>query len=102
VRKSACRDLCGGCRVTWTNSFDDEEDKFIDVIHLPQTAETKTKSIESQLIQRTGDKFRWIAEDASLNPVGTINTFDCERSHGTFKYAVAVGKHLEEMDLQQK
>jgi RimJ/RimL family protein N-acetyltransferase len=74
------------------DSFDDEEDKFIDVIHFPQTTETKTKWIESQINQRMGDKFRWIAEDANLNPVGTINTFDCERRHGTFKYAIAVGK----------
>lgn len=73
--------------------FSDEEDKCIDVIHFPQTSESKKRWIESQLQQiKDGDNYRWIAEDNNSKPVGTINTFDCNRRHGTFKYAISIGE----------
>lgn len=73
--------------------FDDEEDKFVDVIHFPQTTDTRKRWIESELNkQKSGDGYLWIAEDSNSKPVGIINTFACIRRHGTFKYAMTVGK----------
>ena len=73
--------------------FDDEDDKCVDVIHLPQTTETRKRWIESKMGKRElGDGYLWIAEDVNSKPVGVIDTFSCNRRQGTFKYAMTVGK----------
>lgn len=78
--------------VEFFEGLDFEFDKNIDAIHLPKTKDRTKSFVESEMQQRFGDAYRWVAENAEGLTVGTINTFACERRNGTFKYGIAVAR----------
>ncbi|WP_127583003.1 GNAT family N-acetyltransferase [Paenibacillus koleovorans] len=74
------------------DQFDDEVDLHVDQIQFPQSKERTASWLESQQKTKLGDAYRFIAELADGTAVGTIDTFACQRRHGTFKYGVAVAR----------
>jgi len=49
---------------------------------------------KTALTEPTGDVFRWVIENDESQFVGTLNTFDCVRRFGTFKYGIAVKREF--------
>lgn len=72
--------------------FDDEVDRLVDEIHFPQSRERMQQWLEGQQKTKIGDAYRFVAEDHSGTAVGTIDTFNCQRRHGTFKYGITVAR----------
>ncbi len=73
--------------------FDEEVERNLDEIHLPQTKEGKREWVDKQIRQRLlGDGAKLIAVNAEDVPVGMIEIFNCNRRYGTLKYGVAVAK----------
>ncbi|MEI7024935.1 GNAT family N-acetyltransferase [Paenibacillus sp. y28] len=71
----------------------DDIARFCDELQFPQTTERRQAWLERECKTQFGDTFRWVADtDASLEAVGTINTFACSRRHGTFKYGLALAR----------
>ena len=73
-------------------AFDDEYAKSMDVLMLPQSSSRLRSWFERELQGKLNDEFRFIAVDRSGQPVGTIDTFACNRRNRTFKYGVAVAR----------
>lgn len=71
-------------------SFDDVIDRNVDAIYWPQSEQRRKGWLESELKPRQDDSYRWIAVDSNGVPVGTIDTFACNRRFGTFKYGIAL------------
>ena len=71
-------------------SFDDTVNRNVDAIYWPQSDKRRHEWIESEQKPKTDDSFRWIAVNLDDVPVGTIDTFACNRRFGTFKYGIAV------------
>jgi RimJ/RimL family protein N-acetyltransferase len=78
--------------VAFFEGLDYEFDKNVDAIHLPKTKDRTRAWMEREMQPRFGDAFRWVAENAEGQAVGTIDTFACERRNGTFKYGIAVAR----------
>ncbi|MCR2802781.1 GNAT family N-acetyltransferase [Paenibacillus soyae] len=70
--------------------FDDEVSRNVDQIYPPQSDERQSQWLESEQKSRIGDQFRWVAENAAGEAIGTINTFSCDRRNGTFKYGITL------------
>jgi RimJ/RimL family protein N-acetyltransferase len=70
---------------------DDEINRNLGGIHFPHSDEEIKSWIEKEK-KKEEDSYRWIIEDISGNLVGTINTFECNRRFGTFKYALVIYK----------
>ncbi|WP_352419025.1 GNAT family protein [Proteiniborus sp.] len=72
---------------------DTDLDRLCDEIHFPQSKEKMRERLESNIKKESqDDSFRWIIEDMNGNVVGNINTFDCNRRVGTFKYGIGLEK----------
>lgn len=71
-------------------SFDDEFSRNLDGVHPPMTDARFHSWFEQQQKARFDDSMRLVAESPEGEPVGTIDTFQCNRRHGTFKYGIAV------------
>jgi RimJ/RimL family protein N-acetyltransferase len=74
-----------------TDEHDTEIDRYEDAIGFPQSREQDRESLQ-RLAKQVGKKdylFCFI-EDLQAQKVGYINSFDCVRRNGTFKYALAV------------
>ncbi|TLS52305.1 GNAT family N-acetyltransferase [Paenibacillus antri] len=71
-------------------SFDDEVSRNLDGVHGPMSDAKFQSWFEQQQKARFDDSNRWVADDKEGVPVGTIDTFQCNRRHGTFKYGIAV------------
>ncbi len=73
-------------------SFDDEVSRCLDGVHGPMSDAKFQSWFEQQQKARFDDSIRLIADDKEGVPVGTIDTFQCHRRHGTFKYGIAVAE----------
>lgn len=71
-------------------SLDDDAARRIDAIPLPASDAKQQSWLEQQQKARFDDSFRFVADNREGEPVGTIDTFQCQRRNGTFKYGVAV------------
>src|SRR6266508_3612992 len=73
---------------------DTEINRYEDAIGFPQSRETERDSLQD-LAKRVGkDDFLFcVIENHQGEAVGYINSFDCMRRNGTFKYAITI-KHL--------
>jgi RimJ/RimL family protein N-acetyltransferase len=78
--------------ITFFETLDDEVNRNVDMLHLPMTKQIKMSWIESQQQRILGDAFRFMAVNQAGEVVGTIDTFECNRRHGTFKYGITVGE----------
>ncbi|HLO18399.1 MAG TPA: GNAT family N-acetyltransferase [Anaerolineales bacterium] len=77
--------------LTSTEELDTELDRFEDFIKFPVSKEHNRENLEALAKkERADDTFFWMIEDLQGNHVGYINTFDCERRTGTFKYAIII------------
>ncbi len=77
--------------LTSTDEHDTEIDRYEDAIGFPQSREQDRESLQ-RLAKQVGKKdylFCFI-EDLHGHKVGYINSFDCMRRNGTFKYALAI------------
>lgn len=65
-----------------------------DHTHLPISFEATRKWAEKTALESAlNDESFWVIEDVKGIVVGSINTYDCKRFCGTFKYNVAIVKH---------
>ncbi|QQE77294.1 GNAT family N-acetyltransferase [Alicyclobacillus sp. SO9] len=72
-------------------TFDDDISRNVDVVYFPQSMQRLQNWFDEEMTkQRNDDSFRWVAENSEGQPVGTIDTFKCNRRFGTFKYGLAV------------
>lgn len=72
---------------------DTDLDRFCDEVHFPQSKEKMRERLENAIKKESqSDDFRWIIEDINGNPVGIINTFECNKRVGTFKYGIGLEK----------
>jgi RimJ/RimL family protein N-acetyltransferase len=78
-----------------TEPHDTELDRFENEIVFP-LSKMQERQARENLIRKddSDDNFFWMIEDVSGTLVGFINTFDCERRHGTFKYAVIIKREF--------
>jgi len=72
------------------HTFDDEVSRGLDGIQWPMSDAKFNSWFEQQQKARFDDSIRLVADNRERVPVGTIDTFQCNRRHGTFKYGVAV------------
>jgi RimJ/RimL family protein N-acetyltransferase len=71
--------------------IDSEIERSEDVIGFPLSRIKQRKQTEELLEQLGKDDFYfWVIENLEGQKVGYINSFDLERRHGTFKYAVII------------
>lgn len=70
---------------------DTEIDRYEDAIDFPRSREAERDSLQS-LARQVGenDFLFFVIEDLQGQRVGYINSFDCVRRNGTFKYAIIV------------
>ncbi len=62
-------------------------------IPFPPSAERAKKwAAEVATAEPKDDAFRWLVETLDAAPVGTLNTYSCDRRHGTFGYGVAIAR----------
>jgi RimJ/RimL family protein N-acetyltransferase len=62
-------------------------------IEFPMSREAVRKwTAEQSSKEPKGDEYRWTIETLTGEPVGTINTHDCDPRVGTFRYGVAIGR----------
>jgi RimJ/RimL family protein N-acetyltransferase len=78
--------------ISFFETLDDEVNRNVDMLHLPMTKQNKVSWIESQQQRILGDAFRFMAVNQAGEVVGTMDTFECNRRHGTFKYGITVGE----------
>jgi RimJ/RimL family protein N-acetyltransferase len=77
--------------LTSTEEPDTEIDRNEDVIGFP-LARIKQRKQTEDLIEQFGkdDFYLWVIENHDGQKLGFINSFDLERRHGTFKYAIII------------
>lgn len=75
----------------WESDYDDESDRLCDEIHFPSSYDSLMSRVEA-LSKRgpSNDEFMWIIENKEGVTVGGINTFDCNKRVGTFKYGLGI------------
>jgi RimJ/RimL family protein N-acetyltransferase len=72
-------------------NLDTEMARAIDRIWFPQSLEAVKKWTEEISKQEfKNDAYTWLVENRSGSQVGIINTFDCNRLAGTYKYGVGI------------
>lgn len=75
----------------WSHDYDCESDRFCDEIHFPSTYDAMVARVEAASKRGPdNDEFRWVIENMEGIAVGNINTFDCSRKAGTFKYGLGI------------
>ncbi|MEN9933896.1 MAG: hypothetical protein RLZZ387_475 [Chloroflexota bacterium] len=76
------------------HSFEDvdtEVERYESEVPFPLSREQDRDGLEALRKREPGDdSFFWIIENLEGEVVGYINTFDCERRPGVFKYAIAL------------
>ncbi|MEX1028918.1 MAG: GNAT family protein [Paenibacillaceae bacterium] len=78
--------------IAFFETLDDEVNRNVDMLHFPTTKQNVVSWFESQQQRMFGDTFRFMAVNRAGEIVGTIDTFACNRRHGTFKYGITVGE----------
>ena len=77
--------------LTTTEEYDTELDRYEDAIVFPQSRERDREELQNLAKQVGQDDFLLcFIEDLQGQKVGHINSFDCVRRNGTFKYALAI------------
>ena len=72
-------------------TVDSEADRYQSEIDFPYSSEPDRTELEKRRKREPGDDaFFWIIENLEGENVGYINTFDCERRVGVFKYAILI------------
>lgn len=72
-------------------AVDSEIDRYQSEIYFPFSSEPDHTELEKRRKREPGDdSFFWIIENLEGENVGYINTFDCERRVGVFKYAIVI------------
>lgn len=72
-------------------AVDSEADRYQSEIDFPYSSEPDRTELEKRRKREPGDDaFFWIIENLEGENVGYINTFDCERRVGVFKYAILI------------
>lgn len=62
-------------------------------IPFPRSNEAARRWAEREAMRESdGDNFRFAIETLAGELVGTLNTVDCDRRHGTFGYGIALGR----------
>lgn len=75
----------------WSTDYDDESDRFCDEIHFPSSNASMMARVESfSKREPYNDEFMWIIENQEGFSVGCINTFNCNKRAGTFKYGLGI------------
>jgi RimJ/RimL family protein N-acetyltransferase len=75
----------------WSSDYDDESDRFCDEIHFPSSYASMMARVESNSKREArNDEFMWIIENQEGIAVGCINTFNCNKRAGTFKYGLGI------------
>lgn len=71
--------------------YDTEAERYISEISVPDYREQDRANLEKLRTHDAGDDaFFWMIENLEGQVVGSINTFDCERRVGAFKYAILI------------
>jgi len=78
--------------IVFFESLDDEVNCNVDMLHFPRTKQQITSWFEGQQQRMLGDAFRWMAVNRKGEIVGTIDTFECNRRNGTFKYGITIAE----------
>lgn len=81
--------------VSFYQTFDDEVMRRVHEIQLPETTQQILEWLQTEQKSKIEDQFSLIAEDIDGNAVGAINTFQCKRRHGTFKYGIALSRNYQ-------
>lgn len=77
----------------WSRDYDHESDRCCDEIHFPSTYDAMVARVDSKTKRMPdNDEFNWIIEIKEGIPVGCINTFDCNKRVGIFKYGLGIGR----------
>ncbi len=77
--------------VSLFDAFDDDISRNVDAVYFPQSKQRFQNWFDAEIAkERNDDSFRWVAENLEDEPIGTIDTFDCNRRFGTFKYGLAL------------
>ena len=72
-------------------------------IPFPRSAERMKKWAEElSLTDPKDDAFRWVIENNEGQVVGMINTMQCDRRHGTFKYGLEFFVNIAAKDTRPK
>lgn len=75
----------------WSNDYDHESDRYCDEIHFPSNCDAMVARVDSKSKREPdNDEFMWIIENKEGIAVGCINTFDCNKRVGTFKYGLGI------------
>jgi RimJ/RimL family protein N-acetyltransferase len=93
VRLRAVEPKDAGTFYKWAADYDDESDRSCDEIHFPGTYDAMVARVEARAKREPqNDEFLWIIENADGIAVGNINTFDCNKRFGTFKYGLGIAR----------
>ena len=77
------------------SDYDDESDRFCDEIHFPSTHAAMVARVENNSRRSSdNDEFMWIIENQQGVAVGCINTFNCSKRAGTFKYGLGITREF--------
>jgi len=77
--------------VSLFDEFDDDLSRNVDAVYFPQSQQRFKNWFDSEMTkERNDNSFRWVAENSEGQPVGTIDTFECNQRFGTFKYGLAL------------
>lgn len=79
----------------YLSDYDDESDRFCDEIHFPSAHSAMIERVEKySKRQPYNDEFMWIIENMQGVAVGCINTFNCNKRAGTFKYGLGITREF--------
>lgn len=71
--------------------YDTDAARYVSEISVPDHREQDRADLEKLRTHEPGDDaFFWMIENLEGEVVGSINTFDCERRAGVFKYAILI------------
>jgi RimJ/RimL family protein N-acetyltransferase len=91
VRIRAVEQKDAGTFFKWSSDYDHESDRCCDEIHFPGTYDAMVARVDSMSKREpNNDEFMWIIESKEGIAVGCINTFDCNKKVGIFKYGLGI------------
>jgi RimJ/RimL family protein N-acetyltransferase len=93
IRLRAVEPSDAGTFFKWSSDYDHESDRFCDEIHFPSSYDAMVGRVENKSKREpSNDEFMWIIENKEGIAVGCINTFDCNRRVGCFKYGLGIAR----------
>ncbi len=95
VRLRAVEPTDAGTFFKYLSDYDDESDRFCDEIHFPSSHAAMVERVENFSKSRPdNDEFMWIIENQQGITIGCINTFNCSKRAGTFKYGLGITREF--------